>query len=101
MVSIIGYSYDAAAHCPVCAAVDFINGVIQGDRNDTKIQRDQYDLPEQMIDREQNPVHPIFSTDAESECGDFCDRCHTNLHTGEVAPAWRMSRHYTGLNDWR
>lgn len=90
MVTIIGYAYDAAMHCPVCAQVDYVNGVIRGDRHDTQFAHDQYNLPERMVDREHNPVHPVFSTDEEGEGGDHCDRCHTNLRTGEVPLAWRQ-----------
>jgi hypothetical protein len=79
MVSIVGYSYDAAVHCPACTTVDFINGTIRPKQSCHECVLDAQALPEEMFDREQNPVHPIFSTDEHDEATEHCDTCRADL----------------------
>lgn len=79
MVSIVGYSYDAAVRCPACTTVDFINDAIRSKQSYRDCALDEHDLPEEMFDREQNPVHPIFSTDEHGEATEHCDTCRADL----------------------
>lgn len=58
---VIGYTYEASIHCEACARERF------GDRVDDV----------NTVDREGNPLHPVFSCDDEAlEC---CDDCHEGL----------------------
>lgn len=60
---VIGYTYEASIHCEACARGRF---------------GDSLDNPE-TVDREGNPIHPIFSyDDVALEC---CDDCREGLIT--------------------
>lgn len=63
MQTVIGYTYEAAAHCPDCAARYFAANA-----------------PEIVAtDREGNPVHAIASTDEPADGGEYCDDCGVSL----------------------
>ena len=55
LYEVIGYAYEAALHCPVCAAKRFAN-------------------PDKAIDREGNAVTPVFLGD-EFDYKPTCDDC--------------------------
>jgi hypothetical protein len=71
-MKIIGYTYEAGAHCAACAqkrhtAQPFPSAGIN--------RKDEHGLPENGQDNEGNPIHPIFDTDEQIfplHCGD----CH-------------------------
>lgn len=58
-MKIIGYTYEADAHCPACTKERFVF------RSLTVCQSplDEHDIPYKSIDREGNLIHPMFSTD--------------------------------------
>jgi hypothetical protein len=79
---IIAYTYEADVHCPACAASRFGNfdkfkytsdGLITGDH-------DHNGIAYTNIDREGNPIHPVFDID-EDQDGTFthCGDCREEL----------------------
>lgn len=71
---IVAYSYLAALHCPCCTrhALEALAEVKR--LNPGAALHDEYGLPDDMIDREGNPVRPVFSTDEVLQ-GAVCDDC--------------------------
>ena len=73
MPRIIAYTYCADVHCPGCAARDAAVGILRRDpplSPDT----DEHGLAFDLIDREGNPIHPVFAAyvyafDRCSDCG--------------------------------
>jgi hypothetical protein len=80
-MNIVAYSYLAALHCPHCT-----RSALRAYRQ--QIMRphpgpewlDEHGLPDDMIDREGNPVRPVFSTD-EIAPSEVCDDCFRPLTT--------------------
>ena len=78
-MSIIAYAYLAALHYPECtrhalyAYPQHIYRLHLG-----PAQLDEHGLPDDLIDREGNPVRPVFSTD-EVAPGEVCDDCFRPL----------------------
>ena len=78
-MSIIAYTYLAALHCPDCtrsalrAYHQLFTRSCPG-----PAQFDEHGLPDDLIDREGNPVRPVFSTD-EVAPGEVCDDCFRPL----------------------
>ena len=59
-LSIIAYTFNADLNCVDCTR----NAYEAGDLSATRaFERDGNGLPESMTDSEDNPVHPVFSTD--------------------------------------
>ena len=72
MSRIIAYTYDADVHCPDCADAAYAAGWLV--RSGRPGEYDEHGLPMSLIDREGNPVHPVFSAyvyafDTCSDCG--------------------------------
>ena len=71
---IIAYSYLAALHCPDCT-----RSALRAYRQQITrpypgpAQIDEHGLPDDMVDREGNRVHPVYSDGIEP--GDVCDDC--------------------------
>lgn len=61
-MKVIGYAYDADYHCPHCAQRDAACGILKR-YPPLKMGTDGNGLALDLIDREGNPVHPVFSTD--------------------------------------
>lgn len=61
-MQIIAYTYDADVSCPDCASHDASAGIL---RRVPPLQggADEHGLAYDLVDREGNPVHPVFSTD--------------------------------------
>lgn len=75
---IIGYSYDATIHCIQCAERDAAVGIIKRMpplRSDV----DENGLAYDLVDSDENPINPIFSTD--ELCGDCCDDCFARIES--------------------
>ena len=78
-MSIVAYSYLGALHCPYCTGY-----ALRAYRQQIMrpypgpAQLDEHGLPDDMIDREGNPVHPVFSTD-EIAPSEVCDDCFRPL----------------------
>lgn len=76
---IIAYSYLAALHCPYCTRYALRAYPQQITRSTSgPAQLDEHGLPDDLIDREGNPVHPVFSTD-ELAPDEVCDDCFRPL----------------------
>jgi len=78
-MSIIAYTYLASIHCPRCtrsALRAYRQQITRPYPGPAKL--DEHGLPVDMIDREGNPVIPVFSTD-EIEPDDVCDDCFRPL----------------------
>ena len=79
MPRIIAYTHDADVHCPACtraaAAADHPRGPL------APLEMDEHGLPIDLIDREGNPVRPVFSTDETeaTHCGDCGARVHDDF----------------------
>ena len=75
-MNVIGYSFNAAIHCVDCTRRQRFNfgRMIACDPDQRK--PDENDIRGDALDREWNPVHPVFSTDegAHNECCDDCFR---------------------------
>lgn len=69
-MEVVGYTYDAATHCVDCTA-KYARGLMQGD--DVEILNAIEN--ETLRDSENNPIHPIFSTDEAGDTPDHCDDC--------------------------
>jgi len=61
---IIAYTYEADVHCPACTKYRFGRLAWMG-------APDECGVPESAVDRESNPVHPVFVTDEHdfTHCG--------------------------------
>ena len=65
---IVGYTYAAEAHCIECTRRDADCGVLVR-QPPLLLNTDQHGIAQDLIDREGNSLHPIFSTD---EQADYC-----------------------------
>lgn len=65
---IVAWTYEAAMHCPTCAAERFGRDLFNGGA---------------AVDREGNPPHPVFSVYYVESEPEHCDYCHA------VIGAWR------------
>ena len=71
MPRIIAYTYCADVHCPACASADADVGILHR-APPLSLDVDEHGLAYDLIDREGNRVHPVFSTDEHefTHCGD-------------------------------
>lgn len=75
MPTITAYTYNAAIHCPRCtrsALRAYRPQITRPYPGPARL--DEHGLPDDMVDREGNPVRPVFSTD-EALLGEVCDDC--------------------------
>ena len=75
MPRIIAYTYAADVHCPYCARTDAVNGALLRRNPLAPPDVDEHGLAHDLIEREGNPIHPVFSTDEHeftscSDCGE-------------------------------
>lgn len=76
---IVAYTYLAALHCPDCtrrALRAYHQQIFRPHPGPAQL--DEHGLPDDMIDREGNPVRPLFSTD-EIAPDEVCDDCYRPL----------------------
>lgn len=94
MSTITAYAYNGAIHCPRCTrrALGAYQQQITRPYPDPA-QLDAHGLPDDMVDRDGNPVHPVFSTD-ENAAG-YCDTC--GLAYGGAEPR----AHVLAIEAWR
>ena len=90
MPSIIGYAYEAASHCPSCAKL-----AVQRMQRDPQHPyagqgEDEHGIPGDVVDREGNVIHPMFSTD-NNPGGEWCDDCGEEIAPAEQATPRRMT----------
>ena len=74
MPRIIAYTYCADVHCPDCTSADADVGILRREPP-LRLDVDEHGLAYDLIDREGNPIHPVFSTDefdftSCSDCGE-------------------------------
>lgn len=71
MPRIIAYTYDADVHCPDCANHHAVIGMLER-QPPLQLNTDEHGLAYDLVDREGNHVHPVFSTDEHgfTHCGD-------------------------------
>jgi len=85
MSRILGYTYNAACHCPICTRQDQYYGRIAwGGLSVAEViasKADEHGIYDTAIDREGNAVRPIFSTDEFPNGPEYCDDC-----CREIAP---------------
>jgi hypothetical protein len=70
---IIGYAYEADVHCPACAFNAAAAGLLKREPPLEVGDGDEHGLTGDLVDREGNPVHPIFDIDegaGDEVCGD-------------------------------
>lgn len=77
MVTIVGYGFNAAVHCPECTRADLRNNMLT--TRELHCVRDEHGIPEEAFDNSCNPVHPIFSTDEHDGRTGHCDSCRADL----------------------
>jgi len=76
-MKIIGYTYDAANHCPNCTREAAANGTLTREpplRRET----DEHGVAQDLVDRSVNEVGALFDTD-ENVDPRFCDDCFEDL----------------------
>lgn len=80
MTTIVAYAFEAALHCPGCTreraqhmVLDHTHPYATG-RSDV----DAHGIEHDLVDREGNLIHPVFSTD-EIQPDDSCDDCRAHL----------------------
>ena len=73
---IVGYTYDAAMHCVDCARTSADVGLLRREPP-LSIQADQHGIAQDLIDREGNPVSPVFC--GEDSYRQTCDDCGESL----------------------
>lgn len=78
-MGIVAYSYLAALHCPSCtrhALRAYRQQIMRPHPGPARL--DEHGLPDDLLDREGNPVRPVFSTD-EIASDEVCDDCFRPL----------------------
>jgi hypothetical protein len=91
---IIAYTYDADVHCPDCAKYDVGMRRLVLPHPVPVSSLDEHGLSDQLLDRERNPIHPVFdidetSADLRAEDGGgplACGDCHTTIREWYYAP---------------
>ena len=78
-MNIIGYTYDAAVHCPNCTREAAANGTLTR-QPPLKRETDEHGVAQDLIDSEGNEVGVMFDTD-ESADGQCCDECNEELNS--------------------
>lgn len=77
MVAIVAYAWCADICCPECTKAAYNVNVLKPDAHSPNYGHfDEHNLPD-MIDREGNRVHPVFSTDEYIPA--YCGSCHEEL----------------------
>ena len=76
-MKIIGYTYDAAVHCPNCTREAAANGTLTREPPLLR-ETDEHGVARDLVDREANDVGVVFDTDEgrEFQC---CDTCFEEL----------------------
>lgn len=73
-MNIVGYTYDAAVHCPKCAR-EYVSKNTPEWHTEDDIQ-DILDGNASFQDGEGNEIHPVFDTDEAGDTPEHCDDCH-------------------------
>jgi hypothetical protein len=73
---IIAYNFESECNCVDCTRKSYDDGRLSAHR---AYVRDEHGLPQFLTDQDDNPVHPVFSTD-ELAPNTRCDRCMTVIN---------------------
>lgn len=70
-MKIIAYTYEADVHCPACAEHAAAVGLLRR-QPPLRMDTDEHGLAYDLIDRENNPVRPVFDINEHdfTHCGD-------------------------------
>lgn len=76
---VIAYTFCADVHCPACTSQDAAAGLLRR-VPPLQLGADEHGLAYDLVDREDNPIHPVFDTDEDVD-GSFthCGDCHGAL----------------------
>lgn len=75
---IVGYCYEADVHCPACAEHHAAVGCLTR-QPPLEMGADEHGLAFDLIDREGNPIHPVFDIDEDSISLTHCGDCRQEL----------------------
>jgi len=81
-MKVVGYTYDAAMHCPDCTKKYIIEHFPETEKIIDSImggwiESSDYDI----VDSENNAIHPAFDTDDAGDTPDHCDDCGAFIDT--------------------
>ena len=77
-VRIVAYTFEADIHCPACTAERANVGLLKREPP-LHPYTDEFGLTADLVDREGNPVKPVFSTDAFNVVVPHCSECGAPL----------------------
>ena len=73
-VQIVAYTFEADIHCPDCTAERAAVGLLTREPP-LRQPVDEHGLTADLVDREGNPIRPVFSTDAFGAVVPHCSEC--------------------------
>lgn len=77
-VQIVAYTFEADIHCPDCTIERAAVGLLKREPP-LNPYTDEFGLTADLVDREGNPVKPVFSTDAFNIVVSRCSECGVPL----------------------
>ena len=77
-VRIVAYTFEADIHYPACTAERAAAGLLKREPP-LHPYTDEFGLTADLVDREGNPIHPVFSTDAFGAVAPRCSECGAPL----------------------
>jgi hypothetical protein len=77
-VRIVAYTFEADIHCPACTAERADVGLLTCEPP-LRQPVDEHGLTADLVDREGNPIRPVFSTDAFGVVVPHCSECGAPL----------------------
>ena len=77
-VRIVAYTFEADIHCPSCTVERAGVGLLTREPP-LHPYTDEFGLTADLVDREGNPIHPVFSTDAFGAVAPRCSECGAPL----------------------
>ena len=77
-VRIVAYTFEADIHCPSCTAERANVGLLTRGPP-LHPYTDEFGLTADLVDREGNPVRPVFSTDEFGVAAPHCSECGVAL----------------------
>ena len=77
-VRIVAYTFEADIHCPDCTTERAALGLLTREPP-LRQPVDEHGLTADLVDREGNPIRPVFSTDAFDAVAPRCSECGAAL----------------------
>lgn len=75
---IIGYTYEADVHCPVCSERDAAVGILTR-KPPLHLGTDMHGLAHDLVDREGNRIGVLLDIDEAAQSLTHCGDCHEEL----------------------